>query len=107
MTIAKTFVEDERTWGSVNVFYVRGHSYEFDRDNNWELLEELCKYMSGRDDIWYATNGEIRRQVKTFESLEISADGKRIYNPSADSVWVETENFGKIIEIHGGETVIL
>ena len=34
-------------------------------------------------------------------------DGKRIYNPSADSVWVETENFGKIIEIRGGETVIL
>ena len=107
MEFAKNFVESKKTWGSVDVFYVRGHSYEFDRDNNWEILENLCEYMKDREDIWYATNGEIRRQVKIFENLEISMDGKRIYNPSADSVWVETENFGKIMEIRGGETVIL
>lgn len=107
MEFAKTFVENERPWGSVDVFHVRGHSYEFDRDDNWEVLENLCKFMANRDDIWYATNGEIRRQAKIFENLDVSADGKRIYNPSAESSWVEIETGGKIIEIKGGETVTI
>ncbi len=41
------------------VFYLWGHSYEFDVYNNWEIIERLCEYISGRDDIFYATNGEI------------------------------------------------
>lgn len=41
------------------VFYVWGHSYEFDGDNNWNLIEDFCKLMSGRDDIFYGTNTEV------------------------------------------------
>ena len=25
------------------LFYLWGHSYEFERDNNWELLESICE----------------------------------------------------------------
>ena len=38
------------------LLYVWGHSYEFDTSNNWELIEEFCKLISGKEDIWYARN---------------------------------------------------
>ena len=41
------------------VFYIWGHSYEFDIHNTWDKFEEFCKYISGRDDIFYGTNKEI------------------------------------------------
>lgn len=39
--------------------YVWGHSYEFDNHDNWNVIEDFCAYMGGRNDIWYATNIEI------------------------------------------------
>lgn len=41
------------------VFCLWGHSYEFDVDNNWELIEELCRRISGYDNIFYGTNSEV------------------------------------------------
>lgn len=42
------------------VFYIWGHSYEFDvYPERWEIFEEFCKMMSGRSDIFYGTNLEI------------------------------------------------
>lgn len=41
------------------LFYVWGHSYEFDINNNWDLIEEFCKLMSGHEDIFYGTNTEV------------------------------------------------
>jgi peptidoglycan/xylan/chitin deacetylase (PgdA/CDA1 family) len=38
------------------VFYVWGHSYEFDTGNNWRVIEEFCRCMANRDDIFYAVN---------------------------------------------------
>jgi peptidoglycan/xylan/chitin deacetylase (PgdA/CDA1 family) len=40
------------------VFYVWGHSYEFDVRHSWNMIEEFCRLMGGRDDIWYATNAQ-------------------------------------------------
>jgi peptidoglycan/xylan/chitin deacetylase (PgdA/CDA1 family) len=40
------------------LFYLWGHSYEFDVDNNWNVIEEFCKLVAGRDDIAYCTNAE-------------------------------------------------
>lgn len=41
------------------LFYIWGHSYEFDRDDDWEWFEAFCALISGRDDIFYGTNREI------------------------------------------------
>lgn len=41
------------------IFYVWGHSYEFDYAENWDRFEEFCKMMAGRDDIFYGTNKEV------------------------------------------------
>ena len=40
------------------VFYVWGHSFEFERKNNWERIERFCRMMAHRDDIAYVTNRE-------------------------------------------------
>lgn len=40
------------------LFYVWGHSYEFERDGNWDRIEKLCSMISGHDDIFYGTNRE-------------------------------------------------
>ncbi len=57
--LAETFIKD--TSDNDMLFYVWGHSFEFDIDNSWGRLEEFCKYISGRDKIKYVTNGEIAK----------------------------------------------
>lgn len=42
------------------VFYIWGHSYEFDiYPERWKQFEEFCKMISNRSDIFYGTNKEI------------------------------------------------
>ncbi len=57
MELAKRFVELKPK--TPQIFYVWGHSYEFETDKNWEVIERFCDYIAGRDDIFYGTNEEI------------------------------------------------
>lgn len=42
------------------VLYVWGHSYEMDAEYiSWQEFEEFCKMISGKEDIFYGTNGQI------------------------------------------------
>ena len=42
------------------IFYIWGHSYEFDIcPERWEQFEEFCKFVSSKDDIFYGTNKEV------------------------------------------------
>lgn len=86
-TLADKFTkgEPDEPW----LFYIWGHSYEFESGNNWERIEELCRTVAGRDDIWYATNGEIYEYIEAYESLVISNNS--IHNPSALTVWLNCE----------------
>ena len=68
------------------LFYLWGHSYEFNDDNNWQIIEEFCKKMGKRENVWYATNIEVYDYVTAFRSLEWSMNGKSVYNPSATDV---------------------
>lgn len=52
------------------MMYVWGHSYEFTNQNNWELMEDFCKLVGGRDDIWYATNIEIVDYLDAAKRLQ-------------------------------------
>lgn len=40
------------------IFYIWGHSYEFDIHNTWEKFEEFLQMMAHRPDIHYLTNKE-------------------------------------------------
>ena len=47
------------------IFYVWGHSYEFDIHNSWDRMEEFLRMMSGHDDICYCTNREALLDMET------------------------------------------
>ena len=41
------------------LLYIWGHSYELDYgETHWERFENLCKMLSGKEDIFYGTNKE-------------------------------------------------
>jgi hypothetical protein len=104
MELAHTLVETE--WNRTPaLFYLWGHSYEFEADNNWHVIEEFAEYIGGREEIWYATNIEIYEYVKAYESLVLSADSKMIYNPTLFTIWFNT--MGKTYSIAPGETLAL
>ena len=76
--------EKEHGW----LFYMFGHTYEFRRDNNWDVIENFAAYMGRRENIWYATNGEIYQYVQAYHSLVFSAAGDMVYNPSATDIYL-------------------
>lgn len=85
------------------LFYLWGHSYEFDQKDNWNKMEEICQKLSGKDDIWYATNIEIYEYVEAYHSLVFSADSSKIYNPTLKKIWFEVDEV--IYSINPGETI--
>ena len=85
------------------VFYVWGHAYEFADADNWYVMEDFCKKMSGKDDIWYCTNMELYTAWLDYSRLESSADGKTIFNPSIRSVWIWVK--GAAYEIEPGKSI--
>lgn len=105
MEKAKFFAEFNKPQ-YLKLFYVWGHSYEFDKNDNWNVIEEFCEYMGGREDIWYATNIEIADYMTAAKNLQFAADGGAVYNPSAMSVWLLVED-RKAVEIPGGAYVAL
>lgn len=100
MKVAKCFVRDE--FKSLSLFYLWGHSYEFDLNDNWGIMEEFCEYMGNREDIWYATNIEIVNYMNALDRLIFSVERTYVYNPSAVSVWLEIDKIA--VEIKAGET---
>ncbi len=84
------------------LFYVWGHSFEFEREQTWDMMDKFCKSISGLDDVWYATNIEIKDYVTAYRSLISTADRDCVYNPSAVEVFMKTDK--GIISVCPGET---
>ena len=104
MDLAKRFRDETSRYSSDNwMFYLWGHSYEFDNNDNWDVIEEFAEYIGGRDDIWYATNIEVYDYVKAYESLQTSVDKKTVHNPTATDVWFIQDN--KTYCVKAGETI--
>ncbi len=87
------------------LFYIWGHSYEFDNDNNWDHLEEICRILGNREDIWYATNMEIYEYVTAYRQLVFSADGSIVYNPTLHKIWLDVD--GRMYTVEPGQTIRL
>ena len=85
------------------LFYLWGHSHEFDRADNWDLLDKICDKLGGKEDVWYATNIEVCEYVKAYYSLIYSADGRKIFNPTSMDVWADVD--GKCYKIASGKTI--
>ncbi len=74
-----------------HLMYVWGHANEFDKDNNWDLIEKFCSMMSDREDIWYATNIEITDYMNALKQLRFSADLSMVYNPTATELIISVD----------------
>ena len=107
MENAKRFTElNKRQY--LYMMYVWGHSYEFERGdefNSWEHIENFCRYIGGRDDIWYATNIEIVDYMNAAHNLKFTAAGDMVYNPNAIPVWITVDVPDNNIKIEPGTTV--
>lgn len=69
------------------LLYIWGHSFEFDRHDNWEIIENAANRLSGLGDVWYASNIEIYDYISAVRALHHSVTGELVYNPSAVTIW--------------------
>ena len=61
MKLGEDFINAEPTEDML--FYLWGHSFEFDKYESWERFEAFCELISGRREITYMTNGEVYRYI--------------------------------------------
>jgi len=45
------------------VWHLWGHSCEIERYRMWKQLEEVLRYVSGRSDVRYLTNGQLVNEL--------------------------------------------
>ena len=110
MRLAEEFLslaENKYFWfNEPKLFFGWGHSFEFYKEEHWEFIENFAKLVGGKDDIWYATNGEIFDYVKAFDRLEFSCDGTLVHNPSSIDVYIKYIG-NKEVVVPAGKTVDL
>ncbi|WP_028551241.1 polysaccharide deacetylase family protein [Paenibacillus sp. UNC451MF] len=94
-------LSDKPRHSRMALLYVWGHSYEFERDRNWSMLEQFGELVGRHTDIWYATNSEIVAYMGAIRQLRYSTSGYIVHNPSAISVWIGVDETA--IEIRAGE----
>ena len=104
MELALKFVESKVERAPL-LFFLWGHSYEFEQHDNWDVIEKFAEYIGNREDIWYATNIEIYDYIAAYKQLQFSVDGKKIYNPTATTLYFARNN--KLFSIRSGETIII
>lgn len=88
---------------NLSCFFIWGHSYEFDRSDNWSLIEEFAKRAAGDPETWYATNIEIYDYVTALRALRFSVDRTMVQNLSAIDVWVTAD--GVPVKVPAGQIV--
>lgn len=92
-------------WRTLSLFYIWGHSFEFDAENTWDKMEEFLKEISSYDNVWFATNIEIKDYLVAMRSIISDVDGKTLYNPSATTVYLKYK--GEILTVKAGQTLRL
>lgn len=94
---------DKKVFSDPLLFYVWGHAYDINNMQPGFMLGAFCERISGLEDVWYATNGEVYTYVKDYEKLQISADKDTITNPTKRSLFISCGL--KDYEIKAGQTV--
>ncbi|MDE6387658.1 MAG: polysaccharide deacetylase family protein [Lachnospiraceae bacterium] len=93
--VTDTMIEDflnAPNYRNLSLFYIWGHSYEFEENHNWEQISGICERLQGKEDVWYATNIEIYEYVTAMRSIVVSADEDLIYNPTAVTLYLRIDN---------------
>lgn len=83
---AKSFINIKPN-NKLPIFYIWGHSHDFERKDNWHVLTETLDILKDDDRIWYATNIELYEYITAIKNLRISHGETSVYNPSCVSVF--------------------
>lgn len=98
-TEEKFFTSDEE----LAIFYLWGHAYEFDIDDNWDVIEGFCKDMASHKEVWKATNEQIYSYIKAARLLYIR--NGEIVNPSSKEVFFSHNGINHSLPPKGRLTV--
>lgn len=98
-------IEPFRNARPFSLFYVWGHSFEFTRDNNWDLMRRFCEEAASMEDVWFATNIEIYDYITALRSVSLTVDCKTAKNLSGTDIWLEVN--GNPVPVPAGQTVSL
>lgn len=102
MNLAEKFVK-ARNWWDPMLFYLWGHSYEFEANDNWDVIERFAQAVSGKEDIWYAANIEIYDYCRAFSQLVFNTAMTLCVNPTARDLWFAYGE--KEVHVPAGSTV--
>ena len=85
------------------LFYVWGHSWEYEGPGNkWAEVEKFFKMISKNPDIFYTTQIELVDYINAFKNLKFSVDKTIVTNLSSITVFVKIN--GKAFSIEAGTT---
>jgi hypothetical protein len=87
------------------LFYVHGHSYEFEDDWGWEVIESFARIASATAGVHHATKGEIYDYVTAWRNMDWSLDGTLVRNNSVLPLWLLCN--GQTVKINGGQLLNL
>lgn len=85
---------------NMSMFYIWGHSFEFERENNWGRMEQFLKNAAGNSDVWYATNIELYDYICAVRGLKFGLGNEYVFNPCGVAVYAEVN--GKPLTIPYG-----
>ncbi len=69
------------------LFYLWGHSYEYEDDLGWNNIEEFAALAAGTPGVWHASKGNVYDYVTAWRRLSWNLEGTVAHNPSAIPVW--------------------
>ena len=75
------FLDEKRPL--LQIFYVWGHSYEFNRDNNWDLIENICSKTSPMWNKYEKDDLNLCKIHIVFKVVLVSKPRKREYLKSS------------------------
>lgn len=84
------------------LFYLWGHSYEFEDRKEWDKIDAWARVAGGTDGVWHATNGQIYDYLSAWRRAAWSAGGHCVYNPSAQALFFTRD--GEALSVGPGET---
>ena len=74
----------------LTIMLVMAHTYEFDDPKyncSWQKVEDFYKTVSGRSDIWYATNGEVIEYLLDVQKFKNSDS---LLNTTESTLYINT-----------------
>lgn len=64
ISLCDEFLESEGD--DIKLFYIWGHTYELDVNDDWAFFENVCRKLSGKEDVLYCTNIEAFDYLKSL-----------------------------------------